>query len=62
MAQMAQLLSCWKGTGVSTPESTGEAQSEVASGGPQEVDIDELVTVREHPLGSISDRDHRGMG
>ena len=47
MARMEQLLSCWKGTVVSTPESTGEAQSEGASGGPQEVDVDELVTVRE---------------
>ena len=46
-AQMAQLLSCQKGTAVSTQESTGEAQSEGASGGPQEVDVDELVTVRE---------------
>ena len=33
MARMAQLLSCWKGTPVSTPKSTGEAQSEGASGG-----------------------------
>ena len=32
---------------VSTQESVGEAQSEGASGEPQEVDIDELVTVRE---------------
>ena len=62
MARMAQLLSCQKGTVVSTPESTGEAQSEGASGGPQEVDVDELVTVREHLPGSISDEDHRGTG
>ena len=48
MAQMAQLLSCQKSMAVSTPECTGEAQSEGASGGPQEVDIDELVTVREN--------------
>ena len=46
MAWMAQLLSCWKGMAVSTLESTGEAQLG-GSGGPQEVDIDELVTVRE---------------
>ena len=48
MAQMAQLLSCWKSTVVSTLESDGEAQSEGARGGPQEVDVDELVTVREN--------------
>ena len=48
MVQMAQLLSCQKSTAVSTPESTGEAQSEGASGGTQEVDVDELVTVREN--------------
>ena len=47
MVQMAQLLSCWKSMAVSTPESTGEAQSKGVSGGPQEVGIDELVTVRE---------------
>ena len=46
-SQMAQLPSCQKGMAVSTPESTGEAQSEGASEGPQEVDVDELVTVRE---------------
>ena len=45
--QMAQLLSCQKNMVVSTPESAGEAQSEGVSGGPQEVDVDELVTVRE---------------
>ena len=44
---MAQLLSCQKGMVVSTLESTGEAQSEGASWGPQEVDIDEMFTVRE---------------
>ena len=47
MVQVAQLLSCWKSMVVSTLESVGEAQSEGASGGPQEVDIDELVFVRE---------------
>ena len=61
-AWMAQLLSCQKSTVVSTQESIGEAQSEGASRGPQEVDMDELVTVREHLPGSISDRNHRGMG
>ena len=45
--QMVQLLSCRKSTVVSTLEGAGEAQSEGASRGPQEVDIDELVTVRE---------------
>ena len=44
---MAQLLSCWKSMAVFTPGNVGEAQSEGASGGPQEVDVDELVTVRE---------------
>ena len=62
MVQMAQLLSCQKGTVVSTPESTGGAQSEGVSKGPQEVDVDELVTVREHLPASISDGDHRGKG
>ena len=47
MAWMAQLLSCQKSMVVSTPESTGKTQSEGISRGPQEVDIDELVTVRE---------------
>ena len=46
-ARMAQLLSCQKSMAVFTPGNAGEAQSEVASGGPQEVDMDELVTVRE---------------
>ena len=46
-ARMAQLLSCWKSTAVLTPGSAGEAQSECASRGPQEVDMDELVMVRE---------------
>ena len=45
--RMVQLLSCWKSMAVLTPGSAGEAQSESASGGPQEVDVDELVTVRE---------------
>ena len=60
--QMAQLLSCWKTTAVFIPGNAGEAQSEGASGGPQEVDVDELVTARECLPGSVSDRDHRGTG
>ena len=46
-ARMAQLLSCQKNTALLTPGSVGEAQSEGASRGHQEVDVDELVTVRE---------------
>ena len=42
-AWMAQLISCQRSMVVFTPESAGEAQSE----GAQEVDVDELVTVRE---------------
>ena len=45
-ARMAQLLSCQKSTAVLAPGSV-ETQSEGASGGPKEVDMDELVTVRE---------------
>ena len=59
-ARMAQLLSCWKSTAVFTPGSAGEAQSEGTSGGPREVDMDELVTVRECLPRTISDQDHRG--
>ena len=44
---MVQLLSCWRSTAVLTPGSVGEAQSEGACRGPQEVDVDELVMVRE---------------
>ena len=39
MAQMAQLLSCWKSTVVFTAGNAGETQSEGASGGPHKVDI-----------------------
>ena len=46
-ARMVQLLSCQKSMAVFTPGSVGEAQSEGTSGGPQEVDMDELVMVRE---------------
>ena len=45
-ARMAQLLSCQKSTAVLTSGSA-ETQVEGASRGPQEVDVDELVTVRE---------------
>ena len=47
MAQIARLFSCQKSIVVSTQKSIGEAQSEGANGGPQEVDVDELVTVRD---------------
>ena len=46
-ARMVQLLSCQKSTAVLTLGSAGKAQSEGASGEPQEVDVDELVMVRE---------------
>ena len=49
-ARMVQLLSCWKSMAVFTLGSVGEAQSEGTSGGPQEVDMDELVIVRESIL------------
>ena len=61
-ARMAQLLSCQKSMAVLTLGSVGEAQSEGTSRGPQEVDMDELVTVRECLLRTVSDQDHRGMG
>ena len=60
-ARMAQLLSCQKSTAVLTLGSA-EAQSEGASGGPQEVDVDEPVTVRGCLFRTIPDEDHRGMG
>ena len=47
MVQMAQLLFCWKSMVIFTLGNVGEAQSEGASGGPQEVDVDELDTMRE---------------
>ena len=47
MVQMAQLLSCQKSMAVFTSGNVGEAQPEGSSRGPQEVDVDELVTVRE---------------
>ena len=46
-ARMVQLLSCQKSMAVLSLGSVGEAQSEGTSGGPQEVDMDELVMVRE---------------
>ena len=45
-ARIVQLLSCQKSTAVLAPGSV-ETQSEGASRGPQEVNMDELVTVRE---------------
>ena len=47
MARMAQLLSCQKSTAVFNLGNVGKAQSEGASEGSQEVDMDELITVRE---------------
>ena len=44
--RMAQLLSCQKSTAVLASGSV-EAQSEGASGGRQEVNVDELVMVRD---------------
>ena len=46
-ARMAQLLFCWKSAAVFTPGNAGKAHSEGTSRGPQEVDVDELVMVRE---------------
>ena len=60
-ARMAQLLSCQKSTAVLTLGGA-EAQSEGASRGSQEVDVDELVTVRECPFRTIPDRDHSRTG
>ena len=57
MVRMAQLLSCQKSTAVLTPGSV-ETQTEGASRGPQEVDVNELVTVRECPFRTIPDRDY----
>ena len=58
MVRMAQLLSCQKSIAVLTP-GCAETQSEGASRGPQEVDVDELVMVRECPFRTVPDRDHR---
>ena len=46
MARVAQLLSCQNSTAALLPGSA-ETQVEGTSGGPQEVDVDELVMVRE---------------
>ena len=54
-ARMVQLFFCLKSMAVFTLGSAGEAQSEGTSGGPQKVDVDELVTVREHLPRTISD-------
>ena len=51
-ARMVQLLSCQKSTAVLAPGSA-ETQTEGASGGPQEVDVDELVMVRECPFRTV---------
>ena len=56
--RMVQLLSCQKSTDVGS----AEAQSEGTSGGPQEVDVDELVMVRECLFRTVPNQDHRGMG
>ena len=61
MVRVVQLLSCQKSTAVLIPGSV-ETQAEGASGGLQEVDVDELVTVRECLFRTIPDRDHRGAG
>ena len=46
MVRVVQLLSCQKSTAILILGSA-ETQAEGASSGPQEVDMDELVTVRE---------------
>ena len=53
-ARMVQLLSCQKSTAILTAGSA-ETQSEGASRGPQEVDMDELVTVRECQSRTVPD-------
>ena len=57
-ARMVQLVSCQKSTAVPC---SGECR-EGASRGPQQVDVDELVMVKECPFRTIPDRDHRGKG
>ena len=52
--RMVQLLSCQKSTAVLALGSA-ETQTEGASGGPQEVDVDELVTVRECLFRTVPD-------
>ena len=59
-SRMVQLLFCQKSTTVLTSGSA-ETQVEGASGGPQEGDMDELVTMRECPFRTVPDQDHRGM-
>ena len=61
MVRMAQLLSCHKNAAVLIPGCV-ETQTEGASGGPQEVDMDELIMVRECLFRTVPDRDHRGTG
>ena len=53
-ARMVQLLSCWKSTAVLTSGSA-ETQVEGASRGPQEVDMNELVKVRECLFRTVPD-------
>ena len=61
-ARVAQLLSYRKSTAILILGGA-ETQAEGASGGPQEADVDELVTVREEcPFRTVPDRDHRGTG
>ena len=57
MVRMVQLLSCQKSTAVLAPGSV-ETQTEGASRGHQEVDVDELVTVRECPFRTIPDQNY----
>ena len=45
--RMAQLLTCRISMATLTPGSVSRAKVEGASGGPQEADVDELVSVRE---------------
>ena len=54
MAKMTQLLSCQKSTAALIPGSV-ETQTEGASGGPQEVGMDDLVMVRECPFRTVPD-------
>ena len=61
-ARMVPLLSCWKSMAVFTPGTVGEAQSEGTSGGPQEVDMDELVMVRESVCLGPFQTGHGGTG
>ena len=61
MVRMVQLLSCQKSTAV-LAQGSAETQTEGASRGPQEVDVDELVMVRVCLFRTMPDRDYQGMG